>query len=425
MIDPDQNGSDPPRTAAKGCVFMQPVNGDIPQIEVQMFGEFSITINGNTLTNLTGRTKRVWLLIQYLIANRFKDVTTDMLQEVLWKEGECGDPLNSLKNLVYRAREILKKLSGCPNATFIQFVDGRYQWNNHYPCIVDSEQLVKCWKIVKDSSLSDEDRVRSCSTVLSLYRGEFLPKSSYCTWAVLMAREYEARYIDCILNVCILLIKMNLYDEVISVCKTALKIAPLEESIHKMLLYAYISTNRRDEALEHYTHAAELFYQEFGINISETLLPVYKQMLNSISHIESDLNDIKNDLQEHSQAEGAFFCDYDVFKAIYRIQARSMERTGISIYLVLFTLNDLNGAYLDDNTARIAGAKLKEAIICSLRKGDAVTAYSATQFLVMLPVINYENVQNVANRILRKFRFLYRKNNIPVVTSIKPMDPVK
>lgn len=403
---------------------MQPANGDVPQIEVQMLGEFSITINGNRITNLTGRTKRVWLLVQYLIANRFKDVTTDMLQEVLWKEGECGNPLNSLKNLVYRAREILKKLSGCPNAEFINYVDGRYQWNNNYPCTVDSEELVKCWKIVKDSSLPDDQRVRSSSTVLSLYRGGFLPKSSYCTWAVLMAREYEARYIDCILNVCILLIKMNLYDEVITVCQTALKVAPLEESIHRMLLYAYITTNRRDEALMHYTHAAELFYQEFGVDVSETLLPVYRQMLNSISHIESDLNDIKNDLQEHGKPKGAFFCDYDIFKAIYRIQARSLARTGISIYLVLFTLNDMNGAYLDDNTARIAGAKLKEAIISSLRKGDVVTSYSATQFVVMLPVINYENAQNVTNRVLRKFRFLYRKNNIHVVTSIKPMNPV-
>lgn len=404
---------------------MQPENSGIPRIEVKMLGEFSITINGNQLTNLTGRTKRVWLLIQYLIANRFKDITTDMLQEVLWKEGECGDPLNALKNLIYRAREILKKISHCQHAEFIEFVGGRYQWNNNYPCTVDSEQLVKYWKMVKDSSLPDAKRVRSCSAVLSIYRGGFLPKSSYCTWVVLTAREYETRYIDCIMNGCGLLIKMNLYDEIITVCQAALEIAPLEESIHRMLLYAYVSANRRDEALEHYTRTAELFYRELGVDVSETLLPIYKQMINNISHIESDLNDIKNDLREHSQLKGAFFCDYDVFKSIYRIQARTMVRTGVSIYIALFTLTDLNGACPDDNSIRTAGAKLKEAIISSLRKGDAVASYSATQIVVMLPVISYENAQNVANRILQKFRFLYRKNNIRVITSVKPVDPVK
>jgi hypothetical protein len=43
----------------------------------------------------------------------------------------------------------------------------------------------------------------------------------------------------------------------------------------------------------------------------------------------------------------------------------------------------------------------------------------------MLPVISYENAQSVANRVLQKFRFLYRKNNIRVIISVKPVDPVE
>ena len=46
-----------------------------PTIEIQMLGEFAITINGNTITNLKGRTKRVWMLIEYLIANRHSDIS--------------------------------------------------------------------------------------------------------------------------------------------------------------------------------------------------------------------------------------------------------------------------------------------------------------------------------------------------------------
>ena len=39
-----------------------------PVIDIHMLGEFAITINGNTITNLKGRTKRVWMLIEYLIS---------------------------------------------------------------------------------------------------------------------------------------------------------------------------------------------------------------------------------------------------------------------------------------------------------------------------------------------------------------------
>ena len=84
-----------------------------PTIEIQMLGEFAITINGNTITNLKGRTKRVWMLIEYLIANRHSDISIEKLIDVLWGEDECGDPVNALKNLVYRARTCLLYTSRC------------------------------------------------------------------------------------------------------------------------------------------------------------------------------------------------------------------------------------------------------------------------------------------------------------------------
>ncbi len=80
-----------------------------PTIEIQMLGEFAITINGNTITNLKGRTKRVWMLIEYLIANRHSDISIEKLIDVLWGEDECGDPVNALKNLVYRARTLSQR----------------------------------------------------------------------------------------------------------------------------------------------------------------------------------------------------------------------------------------------------------------------------------------------------------------------------
>ena len=76
-----------------------------------MLGEFSITMNGHQLTNLKGRTKRVWMLIEYLLANRHKDISIQKLSEILWEEDKCSDPLNALKNLVYRARQLLKSIS--------------------------------------------------------------------------------------------------------------------------------------------------------------------------------------------------------------------------------------------------------------------------------------------------------------------------
>ena len=395
------------------------------KIEVSMLGEFSITINGNQLTNLKGRTKRVWMLIEYLLANRKNDVSLEKLVDVLWEEGECGDPLNALKNLIYRARTVLKDLSKDETAEFIKFERNTYAWNNNFDCVIDTEQLVEFRNRAADRSKPDEERIDFYKKALALYRGEFLPKSSYSTWVISAAVHYATLHTDCVLKLCSLLMDHQRFEEIIQICESALVFAPMEESIHKLLLCAYISTGQRNKALTHYNSVIDLFYKELGVDISDSMRPVYKQLINSINHIEIDLSVIKSDLTEAYTAGGAYYCDYDVFKSIYRIQARTILRTGQSIFIVLFTLTDLNGEIPDPEVTKVAVGRLKDAILTSLRKGDAFASYSATQFIVMLPFINYENAEIVSNRILQRFRFEYRKNNVQVSTRINSVDSVE
>lgn len=404
--------------------MMQPSAGSQEEIEVTMLGEFSITINGHQLTNLKGRTKRVWMLIEYLLANRHKDIPIEKLCEILWEEDQCSDPLNALKNLVYRARQLLKSLSHNENAEYIQYTRNTYSWNNSYSCTIDIEEFVALWKQGNDTTQSVESRIQAYQSALSLYCGDFLPKSAYSNWVVSMASFYSNIYNECVLRACGLLIDLHQYDEVIHLCEQALSYSPLEESIHKILLFAYITTEQRNRALDHYNYVIELFFKELGIDISDSMRPLYKELINSINQIEVDLSVIKNDLKESANISGAYFCDYDIFKSIYRIQARSIARSGNSVYVVLFTLSDLNGEIPDGDIAKLATARLKSSILESLRKGDAVASYSATQFIVMLPLNSYQDAEKVIARILQKFRFRYRKDNVKITTRINALDPV-
>nr|WP_319489620.1 BTAD domain-containing putative transcriptional regulator [uncultured Caproiciproducens sp.] len=404
---------------------MQPDIISQEKTEVNMLGEFSITINGNQLTNLKGRTKRVWMLIEYLIANRHKDISTEKLIEVLWPDDKCSDPLNALKNLVYRARELLKDLSGNDKAEYIQYIRNTYSWNNSYHFRIDTEQFVDLYKQGSTISKTSEERIEAFKGALQLYRGEFLPKSTYSNWVISASAYYANLYNECVLRCCGLLIDLRRFSEVTQICEVALTHAPLEESIHKMLLFGYLSTGQRNQALDHYNYVIDLFYKELGVDISESMRALYKQLVNSINNIEMDLSVIKNDLKEASAAEGAYYCDYDIFKSIYRIQARSVMRTGSSVFIVLFTISDLNGELPKSNIAKLAAERLKTTIMDSLRKGDTVASYSSTQFIVMLPLISFENAEMVTDRILQKFHFRYRRDNVKISTRINALDSVE
>ena len=158
------------------------------------------------------------------------------------------------------------------------------------------------------------------------------------------------------------------------------------------------------------------------MDVSESMRALYKQLVNSMNNVEIDLSVIKNDLKEASATEGAYYCDYDVFKSIYRVQARSVMRTGISVFIVLFTISDLEGGFPKPKVAKLAAERLKATIMDSLRKGDTVASYSSTQFIVMLPVISYENAEMVADRILQKFHYRYRRDNVKITTRINALD---
>ena len=81
------------------------------ELKVCMFGGFSIRYGEKELTENSGRMKKVWALIEFLLAYRGNDVSQENLMEALWGDEEFVNPLGTLKNLVYRARKLLMELT--------------------------------------------------------------------------------------------------------------------------------------------------------------------------------------------------------------------------------------------------------------------------------------------------------------------------
>lgn len=391
------------------------------KVQVRMFGEFSITVNGNTLTHLKGTTKRVWMLIQYLLAHRFQTVPIETIVNDLWKFKPCGDPKNALKNLVYRARMLLKDLSGSRLYEFILFENGTYRWNNRYSCEMDSEQFMEYCRRGSDLSRDDQERLESYKQAIRLYTGMFLQKSASANWAVLMAAQYAKVYQECVEKCCGILFGLRRFQQAAEICRAALKYLPYELSLHRLLLQSYVKAGMRSEAFQHYRYVKDLFYREFCIDVSSSLLPFYRQLISGGTHIETDLNAIKKDLKEDA-ADGAYLCDYDVFRMVYRIQARVVARMGYSVFLALFSLISPEGTAFGSRYLCTVSEKLRDVILHSLRKTDVVVPYSSVQYIAMLPFTNFEDAQGVVNRISKKFRFACRNSKLKLVVNLSPLD---
>lgn len=120
--------------------------------------------------------------------------------------------------------------------------------------------------------------------------------------------------------------------------------------------------------------------------------------------VQTDLTVIKSGLQEVEDAKGAFFCEYEIFKEIYQLEARAQSRSGQTIFLCLLTITDAKGEQPNKKMLSSAMDKLMRAISVSLRHGDVYARFSISQYLIILPCVTLENGEMVMERIIRRFR---------------------
>ena len=209
-----------------------------PLIEITMLGGFSVKIKDRVLTDETGRTKQLWILLEYLIANRLNDISQEKLIEILWDDEECDNPSNALKNLIYRLRNMLGALSNEENYDFIVFKRNVYSWNNELPCMIDTEEIEKASKSAKTGNLSYEERLKAYLRAIDLYKGDFLPKSSMNEWVISYGTYYKNIYIDCVRGAGKLLMSSNKFEDVAQICEKAAAKEPYDESIHELIINA-------------------------------------------------------------------------------------------------------------------------------------------------------------------------------------------
>lgn len=392
-------------------------------LNINMLGEFSFVSSLCRVDDQSSRSKKVWTLLQYLIANRFRDVSQDDLIDVLWPEGEeIGDPANTLKTIVHRARAMLEPLGVADPKDILLYRGGTYSWNNDIPVLVDAEEFTRCCDGAEREKGSA--KLGLLLRAAELYRGDFLPKASLEQWVMPLASLYRTKYIAAVHGAVELLREDGSYDRLIDLCRRAAVVDPYDESVHFALIQALVATGAQQEAMNHYNYVTEMFFTHFGVTPSEELTQLYKEIVRTSKSTEMDLGVIRDGLEERERVEGAFYCEYEFFKDIYRLEARGASRSGQTVHIALITVLDGYGKKLTTAKLNTAMVRLRGVITSSLRRGDVFTRYSVSQYMVMLPSASFENADAVLGRITRNFRRAYPKMEILLHFSILPLNPL-
>lgn len=393
-----------------------------PIIYVNMLGGFSISIGGKTITDQNNQAKKPWSLLEYLITFRGRDIPVEELIDLFWKDEASNNPAGALKTLMFRVRKLLEPL-GYPTQELIFQNRKTYGWTKDLTTICDTDQFEDLCLQADDSSISEDERLSFCLKAFSLYKGNFLPKSEWESWVAPVHAYYHALYQKLIRNTLFLLSGRMEYSAIMDLCQKAIAIDPYEEEAHYYLIQALYQSGNQIQALEHYHHVNEMFYNEFAITPSSRFKELYKLISDKKHGITMSLNTVQESLLETGSSKGAFYCEPAVFRNIYQLEMRAVERTGDSIFLCLLTIGNLKGELLKPAVQTRAMDELEKSIRSSLRRGDAFCRYSVSQYLILLPTATYENGEMVLKRIIQTFKKEYSRKDLSITYSLQSIVP--
>lgn len=393
-------------------------------LQVTMFGSFSLThcdgAKTYSITDQTSSSKRLWTFLQYLIHHHSGAVTQDTVIDLLWKDAETDDPANTLKTLLHRARKSLESIGFADAKQVLIYRRGSYSWSEDLHFVLDTEEFERLYAL---GTTQPKKRLENLLAAIKLYAGVFLPKSSQEPWVMSLRMYYHTLYLQMCLEAAALLEAEARHIEIIDLCRRALDLEPYEEEIHLLLMKALSASGAQSAAIAHYNYVTQLFMDQLGVAPSEQLTAFYRDLVKSTKSVELDLRIIQNNLIEAETPSGPYYCEFAIFQDIYRLEARTTERSGQVIQLAMLSVLPQTGRELSQKQSIQAMERLKDVINATLRRGDAFTRFSGTQYLLLLPHANYENGGMVLNRLISRFKRAYPGSQVRLQYSILPLMP--
>ncbi len=392
-------------------------------VKVRMLGELVISGELGQITDTQNRSKKVWTLLAFLLYNHGRVVSQSELMDLLWYGDKDGaNPASALKTTLHRARALLDQVSPAGGHKLLLNKNGGYTWNAEIPLELDTEEFER---LCRGTSEPETDGgLARCRQALSLYRGLFLNRLSSESWVIPLGTYYHNIYMSTVERTLELMETHGLRLEAEELCRAAIHLDPYQENLYQHLMRVLLATGQQSQAVTVFEDMSKLLLSNFGVMPDQESRRLYREALRTVNRRTVTMGTIREQLQESDPITGALVCDYDFFKMIYQAEARMMARSGTAAHIVLFSLDGIRGKELSKRSLEVAMDNMEELLRTSLRKGDVLCRCSPSQFLIMLPLANFENSGMVCRRIESAFARKYPHSPAVVQYMVCPLEPV-
>ncbi len=392
-------------------------------IDITLLGEFSLNNASEDFNKFINHSKKMRMFIEYLILNRERPVPFAELIENLWGKEKTDKSSGALKTMLCRFRNSVETNEIEELEDIIITKRGCYQLNPELLYNIDAENFEMLCVDAERYFDEPEKCLDIYKKAAEIYKGNLLPKSADANWVIPKRNYYSNIFLTAMRNAVFLLKEKNDHETVVEICKKVLDIDMYDQYFNYEIINTYLELGRNDEALKHYNYITKLYYSKLGVQIDEEIRNLYGKIVSLQKKKETDIDIIQKSLEAESAEKGAFICEFGVFKEIYHLEARCLERSGGTMFMAVMNI---------ESTARkaIKPERLDTIMKCvidicckSLRRGDVISRYSPNQVVLLLPMVNVEDGNLVMDRIIKTYKREYPKVNIDITYDIRAVNP--
>jgi len=360
---------------------------------IRMMGPFGVETDGKLHDSLPVKNRKGVSVLQFLILEEGKPVSDQRLMRELWPSDRNDNPESALKATVSRLRaslnEVWPHLGQC-----IVFKCGLYQWQEMPGVQVDVLEILRLLRQPMDGAAIDR--------LQALYRGD-LYQTGDLPMSVSLANWLHNAYLTAVY--CHVEAVKDDPERVCAVCQRALQVDPENEDLRIILTQALCQLDAPEQAAD------------VSHGLSAQPESVWREVVESGSILHESIERMRADLMRAEELQkGPFFCEYSVFREVYNIYMRTLERLGSSMFLAMIMLGEVSSAARRESCM----AALQELLKANMRKGDIITRFSENSFALLLPTVNYHTGGMVMERIETRY-YAEIPGAVPFHARIVPM----
>lgn len=390
------------------------------KLQIKLLGNFRIEADGeDNWGELLERSPRGLLLLQYLLVYPGQRVSAETLIQVMWPRQDSTHPESALKTQVSRLRTIMKQISPALESCLLT-TRGGYRWETQPGVTVDIEEFEQLTRRLMGHMDDQKEARASLHRILELYTGPLLSDQEDQPWLLERREELLQSYQSVLDEALTLLESEGRYDTAMSICREALDAAPGSGTLHLHLLRQLSSAGREGDAVKQLQLSAAIVRAQPELANANTVLDAYYRQLMLVNRdIHQSVHALREELLDSSVDAGALICDQTVFRTIFEVERRSMERTGTMFLLGIAMLTGLEESPLQLDTTMQG---LMNLLVQKLRRGDTITRLNATQLGLLLTNANDSAASAIVERLKRSFYERYPTVNCTLSMALIPLN---